>query len=614
MAVLPTLYELAESCGVQTSYRDTNDVLQRASPAALVAVLRALGEDIDDVADAADALRARQARCAARVVEPCVVAWDDVGVSIDVAARDGVYAACLELETGEIRTWRGALSDLRVGVDARRQLDLPAGLGYGYHKLIVEIARCTHQVAVIAAPSRCYSAAEQSPCWGAFAPLYALRSARSDRYGGADFRDLATAIEWISSLGGSLVGTLPLLATFLDAEPLSPSPYTPVSARMWNELYLDLGAIPEVDGIPEGLREQAAMAAAADEVDYAALARLRRAALERGCARLYSGSSPRRAELEAFAAANPLVVEYAQFRGRDEAERRYHLYAQWLCRQQLTELARLGLYLDFPVGIHPRGFDAWRERDVFAAKMAIGAPPDALFAGGQNWAVPALHPERSRGTGHRYFAECLRAHTELAQVLRIDHVMGLYRRFWVPDGMAATEGVYVRQPAQELTAVIALESHRSRCAIVGEDLGTVEPAVRVDMSLRNMRGMFVAQFDLDGEVPVGSVASLNTHDMPPFAAFWQDGEPAAALREQLTRLAASDAWLVIVALEDLWLEPRSQNRPGTSDEYPNWRGKMRYSLDELPERNDVVELLAWIDRVRREPRLASPPKLTLKQP
>jgi 4-alpha-glucanotransferase len=245
-----------------------------------------------------------------------------------------------------------------------------------------------------------------------------------------------------------------------------------------------------------------------------------------------------------------------------------------------------------PVGVHPRGFDAVHDAEVFAPGASVGAPPDAMFDGGQDWTIPALHPGRSRAQGHRYYAECVRAHAELASVLRIDHVMGLFRRFWIPEGMSAGDGVYVRLPGDELVAVLSLESHRNRTIIVGEDLGTVEPSVRDDLVLHRMSRMYVSQLAPDDPVPAGCVACVNTHDTPPFAAAWGDRPGAlAALSSEIGKLANSEAWLVLVTLEDLWLETRSQNRPGTTTEHPNWQAKLRVSLDELAAREDLIALL-----------------------
>ncbi len=211
--------------------------------------------------------------------------------------------------------------------------------------------------------------------------------------------------------------------------------------------------------------------------------------------------------------------------------KRYHLFVQWALHLQLRELSsgpRKLLYLDLPLGASYDGYDVWRRRDLFALEASAGAPPDDFFTKGQDWGFPPLHPERSREEGHAYFRECLANQLRYAGTLRIDHVMGLHRFFWIPKGAGPAEGTYVRYPAEELYAVACLESVRHRARIVGEDLGTVPRYVRPAMARHGILRMFVAQFGLSpdprralGGIPRACVASVNTHDMPTFASFWK---------------------------------------------------------------------------------------------
>ena len=283
-----------------------------------------------------------------------------------------------------------------------------------------------------------------------------------------------------------------------------------------------------------------------------------------------------------------------------------------------------------------------------------------------------MHPERPREGGYGYFIASLRHHLQHAGVLRIDHVMGLHRLFCIPKGAASSEGVYLRYPAEEFYAILALESHRHQAVIVGEDLGTVPPDVPAAMRRHGLQRMYVAYFQCTpgrhptagGRVPLrpvaaNTLASINTHDLPPFASFWQgldildrqglgllseaaahkelaarkhlqetllsflrhrgllghevttglgasdlvEKKPAevtlAALNSILTFLAASSAHIMLVNLEDLWLETQPQNVPGTSQERPNWRRKARYSLEELSQLPEVVEVLREVNRLRK---------------
>ncbi len=335
----------------------------------------------------------------------------------------------------------------------------------------------------------------------------------------------------------------------------------------------------------------------------------------------------------------------------------YHLYVQWLASEQLGAVSRAarrrgsGLYLDFPLGVNATGYDVWRERRAFARMARAGAPPDVLFTGGQDWGFPPLHPEAIREDGYRYHIACLRHHLRHASFLRIDHVMGMHRLFWIPRGFDASHGVYVRYHEEELYAILSLESHRARCVIVGENLGTVPPEVNRTMSKHGIRKLFVLQYELPSvtkrpsrAIPSDCVASLNTHDMPPFTAFWEDldidervrlgmltaasaeeekkergtvrqqlvevlerrkllkgksRKTADVLRACLALLAASRAHLVMVNLEDLWGETVAQNVPGTSTERSNWRLKARHPLEAFKTMPAVLESLGKVGRLRK---------------
>ena len=291
--------------------------------------------------------------------------------------------------------------------------------------------------------------------------------------------------------GGNVVGTLPFLASFLD-KPCDPSPYTPVSRLFWNEFYLDLTRVPEMARCPEAqaLAEATEFKSEIEAlrgqrlVDYRRLMALKRVVLEKLARNLTTGSDKRREAFEGFVKEHEGLLEYARFRAtvesrgetwrnwpqplRDgvlsegdcsrEAEH-YHAYVQWLADEQLQHLSaqahgkRMSLYLDLPLGVHGDGYDTWRERDLFVAGVAAGAPPDALFHQGQNWGFPPLHPQKMREQGYRYAIAYLNHHMKYADILRVDHVMGLHHLFWVPQGMPATEGVYVRYPADEMYAI-----------------------------------------------------------------------------------------------------------------------------------------------------------------
>ncbi len=314
------------------------------------------------------------------------------------------------------------------------------------------------------------------------------------------------------------------------------------------------------------------------------------------------------------------------------------------------------LFLDLPLGVHPSGYDTWREREIFVQGISVGAPPDSVFTSGQNWGFPPMHPEWLRRAAYRPVLAFLRHHMQHAGALRIDHVMGLHRLYWIPHERPSSEGVFVRYRSEELYAILSLESHRHGCVIVGENLGTVPAYVNAAMRRHGICGMHVAEYELASprgrsprNVPRETVASVNTHDMPPFAAYWRgedisfraahgSTDPAVARRERrrreaqkrrlvaelrkggwlrgpaterrvlialLTQLAASPAWALLVNLEDLWLEREPQNVPGTDSGGFNWRRKSRYDLEAIRGMADLRKTLRDLAQ-RREAARARP--------
>jgi 4-alpha-glucanotransferase len=259
-------------------------------------------------------------------------------------------------------------------------------------------------------------------------------------------------------------------------------------------------------------------------------------------------------------------------------------------------------------------YDVWRYQSAFVHGIDVGAPPDALFEGGQNWALPPLHPERSREQGHEYFAQCVRAHMRHCGMLRIDHVMGLHRLYWVPSELGATEGLYVRYPAEELYAILLIESQRQECRLVGEDLGTVPDSVRPAMEKAGMHRLYVGQFSTQWreheqflgleEPPPTAIASLDTHDTATFAG-WFDTTDLQIDAEHLMRawteeLAAGPAAGLVITLEDLWLEREPQNRPGTGQDVPNWRHRIARPLDEIFADEHLTGWLRHISDLRSQ--------------
>ena len=622
--------ELARLYGIQLNYDDAAGKKRIASRESLEAALRAL---LPDAGKLDKALARRRAELDATVVEPVTVHWGAGKPRVRVRNLDQVDYQ-LTLDGGERREGRASVR--------RGTITLDEPLPYGYHWLRINKK---HATVIFAAPIKAPEPEERT--WGIFAPLYAIHTDRT--WGIADLGDMRAYQQWLRSIGGSVIATLPMNAIFGEQDP---SPYAPISRLFWNEMYLDVRRLPEYRGEPlEPLPS-------GDRIDYARVLAAKRKLLLALSRRFFEQPEP------AFAEFARGANDYALFRARIEATSgswrnwveedefsfeaaRYHLYAQYRMEQQLRELE--GLYLDFPLGVHANGYDAWRFESQFAKDVAVGSPPDLFFTKGQNWGFPPLHPVAAREHHHAYFRECVRRQLEHASILRIDHVMGLHRLFWIPPGMEPNDGVYVRYPEDELYAILNIEAHRTGTVIVGEDLGTVPKYVPQMMEQHGLHRMYVVQYEAKpGATPAGrpavhSVASINTHDMPTFAGFWNgkdiddrleqdllDEKGAAGERKRRERvrgaftrflgarrllakkssdarsvldallrfLGGSDAEIVLVNLEDLWLEEQPQNMPGQPER--SWRHRMRLSLQQMQTNRDVLGMLSAVRDARRK--------------
>lgn len=696
--------QLADAYGIQASYQNILDGRRRqASPDVLISVLHSLGAPVTRPEDVSRALKERRQNIYLRGPEPVAVAWEGRRAAVKLRLPAGKamrsWRCVLKLEDGEERDWEfkpgqsGAASRAkRVKVEGNPywevDISLPSGLPFGYHMFSIEAGRWCFHTLVISAPRHAFVG--PSGCcqrsWGVFIPIYALRS--DSNWGVGDFGDLQDLMDWVHERGGSLVGTLPLLASFLE-EPFHPSPYSPVSRLFWNELFLDMSRVPEMEHSQEArnLAESADLQAerqvlqSQSLVEYRQAMALKRRVLEPLSRSIFACPSVRQQQFFAYVDAHPDLKDYAQFRATCDSRRsswwtwparlregklnsrdydlgamRYHLYVQWLAEEQIRNFAKSGgpngggLYLDLPLGVSSDGFDVWRERASFVLDVSAGSPPDGFFTRGQSWGFPPMHPEKMRESGYAYLRKALHHHLAHARVLRIDHVMGLHRLFWVPKGYEPTEGAYVRYPAEEMYAILTLESVRNQTLIVGEDLGTVPGYVRPALARHKVQRTYVMQFEVTPDIKRAlpepnedSVAALNTHDMPSFAAFWEgldvqdrvdlgllDSKGAAiemrnrsklrsalvcflgvdthargkpvmvdVLRALLQFLGKSRNRTAMVNLEDLWCEKQPQNVPGTCDERPNWRRKAKYSLHQIKGMTEVREMLEALDKTRR---------------
>ena len=441
------------------------------------------------------------------------------------------HPAQLTLEDGAVRA-----------IDKALPGDLPAG----YHTLrYLDEDRDTK---LIVSPGVCYLP-KRLRIWGWSAQLYALRS--SDSWGIGDFADLRRLGRWSArELGAEILLVNPLQAP-LPIVPQEPSPYFPSSRRFRNPLYLRIEEVPGASHLRSDLQQFAAAGAQLNgdpRVDRDAVFKLKMDALEllwknfSGDERFDRYSREQGTPLAQFAAfsalsehhgtgwhqwpeeyrdpKSPAVARYAE----DHAERvRFHEWVQWLLDEQLAKAAaEIPLMQDLPIGVNPDGADAWAWQDVFADGATVGSPPDEYNTLGQDWGLRPFVPWKLRAAGYDPFIQTLRGALRHAGGLRIDHVMGLFRLFWIPHGNDPTTGAYVRYPADELLAILALESERAKAYIVGEDLGTVEESARNKLANKRVLSYRLLWFEKDPppKYPELALAAVTTHDLPTIAGLW----------------------------------------------------------------------------------------------
>ncbi len=658
------LRRLAEAMGVETGYWRIGAGFHEASPDSLRAILGALGTPAATASDVAAALEQIEDDARRETLAPVVVRQADEPQPWPPWPMRGEQAAArwrIELESGEV-----------VSGDAPEAR--PPPLPPGYHRLILEWTGEVAQLSLIVAPRRCWTPegpAGGARAWGVTAQLYGLRSERN--WGVGDFGDLAALATWAGSKGAAVLGVSPLHALF-PCDPSTVSPYYPASRLFLEPLYLEAAVTPAAAPDLAALRH-------ADLIDYAAVASLKSRALEQAYARFLASAAsgaPEAAEfrefrrqrgeaLERFALFQALAEAHGSASWQDwpQAYRRpesaaakafarthadrlaYHAYLQWRADRQLGETAaaaaaagmEVGIYRDLAVGAAPGGAEVWAEPDLFAGGAEFGAPPDPFSDRGQAWGTPPMRPGALRASAYRHFIALMRANMRHAGALRIDHVMGLQRLFWIPAGAPPSEGVYVRYPADELLAVLRLESQRNRCLVVGEDLGTVPEGFRPRMEDAGVLSYRVLYFERDGETfrrpadyPRLAAACISTHDLPTLAGFWTGSDLAALQaagrldapedaragrrRDKLRLLnalageallepdadldaladaamtpalavaihvfiARAGSLLALAQLEDLAGERAQANVPGTTREFPNWRRRLSRSLADL---------------------------------
>jgi 4-alpha-glucanotransferase len=496
-----------------------------------------------------------------------------------------------------------------VPVDATLPKDLPAG----YHELYPADGPARE---LILSPGRCHLP-DGLRMWGWAVQLYAARSRGS--WGFGDLADLGRLRDWARDLGAGFLMVNPLHAT-APTLPQEPSPYSPTSRRFANPLYLRPERLPGFERVDSAAAAAAVALNARREIDRDEVWRHKRPALraifdiDGGGEQFARWRQEQGASLEEFSIwcgladvhgtrwrrwpadlRRPDNCAVREFADRAEREVAFHSWLQWALAGQLREATEgFTVIQDLPIGFDPDGADAWAWQDLLAEGVSVGAPPDALNGDGQDWQLPPFVPWKLRGAGYRPFIESIRASIAGAGGLRIDHVMGLFRLWWIPAGHGPTEGGYLRYPAEDLLDIVALESQRANALVVGEDLGVVEAGVREELARRRMLAYRVLWFAADAPAawPELSMGAVTTHDLPTVAGLWSGADreeqrrygvdpgdeavegmrtrlgdlppkatPAQATAATYRRLAEAPSLLVVATLEDAVGEQSRPNLP-----------------------------------------------------
>jgi 4-alpha-glucanotransferase len=463
--------------------------------------------------------------------------------------------------------------------------------------------------------------------WGWSVQLYALRS--KDSWGVGDLADLRMFARWSRRAGASLILLNPLGGQ-TPTLPYQASPYYGSTRRFRNVIYLRVEEIEGADRAGIASQREAAQALNGQRlIDYDQVFQLKSKALEQvhraapNPAGLDSYVRRQGSTLRDFAIFNarcelhgPAWRNWPENPGRPDPDRvAFHQWLQFHLDRQLARASReIGLITDVPVGFASDGFDAWRWRDFLAPGVRVGAPPDEFFRDGQDWGLPAISPWKLDRRPEP-FIDAIRSAARHATGVRLDHVMSLFRLFWIPDGSTATQGAYVRYPSRTLLALLALESRRARSFVIGEDLGLVEPAVRRQLDRKGSLSYRLVWFEGSDpkQWPKDAVAAVGTHDLPTLAGIWTGSEPEHRLhhlREKLVnmthlpdtappvdvavevyrQLATGRSRIVLASLEDALGVHERPNVPGTTNEFPNWRLALPCTVEEITQADGVLRI------------------------
>ncbi|WP_165068132.1 4-alpha-glucanotransferase [Marisediminicola senii] len=675
------LHDLAHAYGVSTSFENWKDDVVEVPDDAIVEVLAAMGVD---ASDPAAAIAAKTEAGWRRMLPPSHVVTRGDTASLTVHVPHGsTVTVDLHLESGSTRMLAdpGTPREHRTvdgDVVDEVLIPLPADLPLGYHTVSAASTPPTEtgeartaethtaETTLIVTPPWLGLPAtlKDGSSWGFATQLYSVRSAQS--WGVGDLTDLTDMAVWSASeLGADYVLINPLHAAE-PVVPLEPSPYLPSSRRFFNPLYLRIEDVSEyawlddqgrarIDGLAASVHERldtadvidrdtswtakrealqvlyAAPRRAGRELDFAAYCQRQGAGLRQfatwSVLAIHNGNDAR---VWPEGLRDATGLEVARFAAEHGSEIDFEMWLQWLLDEQLQRAQgkavnagmSLGIMHDLAVGVHPGGADVWRLRDAYATGMRVGAPPDAFNQLGQDWQQPPWRPDKLAELAYAPFRDLIANVLRHAGGVRIDHIIGLFRLWWVPAGRTPDQGTYVRYDHEAMIGVLALEAHRAGAVVVGEDLGVVEQSARDYLLERGILGTSILWFERDENgdpLPAEKwrelcLASVTTHDLPPNAGYlagehvklrdrlglltrpveeeaaadqaerasWLDEIRSrglladdASVTETITALhrylALAPSRLLNIALTDAVGDRRTQNQPGTLDEYPNWR-------------------------------------------
>lgn len=660
MADLTSLQKLAEKHRVGITFKGWDGGAETVSNATLVSVLTALGVPCETNDDVAASLRQAEDAPWLRTLPPAVVVRQGDPTTVPVNVPAGVTPTVrVVLEDGAERTLEaGAADDHEIGGTSvgRCAVDVPPDLPLGWHTLTATVGTTESSCALVVTPRKLSTAERLTRTWGLMAQLYSVRSRSS--WGVGDLDDLARLAEVSAAKGAGFVLINPLHAA-QPKPPVEASPYLPATRRFFNPIYLRVENVPEVEGLPSADADtvhslaagfaQANRDAGTIDRDKSYAAKLqalelifavpRSADREEAFHRFRQEAGPGLENFSLWSALAEQLPEGApEWDDPDflESQRKqlarrieFHAWLQWLCDEQLENVQRkataagmsLGIMHDLAVGVHPAGADAWTLSGVLASGISVGAPPDMFNQQGQDWAQPPWHPERLAESGYAAYRDMLRTILRHAGGIRIDHILGLFRLWWIPQGSTPGDGAYVYYDHEALIGILALEAERAGAVVVGEDLGVFEPGVQEYLAERGVLGTSILWFEYDGDAPrpaddyrTACLTTVTTHDLPPSAGYLAGRH--VELREQLGLLgrtveeekaadreaqeqvlalvrsttgiepdsvqetvealhsfiAQTPSVLLGMALTDAVGEERTQNQPGTSaEQYPNWQ-------------------------------------------